>query len=104
MYYILYKYYTVLYWHNNNTIIINTPEHLKILQDFFQPLSSLEPHKELQENLYFCFINYAKAFDCVDHSKVWKISKEMRVPDHLSGLLRNPMQVKKQHLQQDMEK
>ena len=51
--------------------------------------------REFQENLYFCFINYAKAFDCVDHNKLWKISKEMGVPHHLSSLLRNHMQVKK---------
>ena len=60
--------------------------------------------REFQENLYFCFTNYAKAFDCVNHNKVWKISKQMGVRDYLSCLLRNRMQVKKQHLQQDMEK
>ena len=40
-------------------------------------------------NIYFCFIDYAKAFDCVDHSKLWKILKEMGIPDHLTCLLRN---------------
>ena len=40
-------------------------------------------------NIYFCFINYAKAFDCVDHNKLWKILKEMGIPDHLTCLLRN---------------
>ena len=44
--------------------------------------------RELQENIYFCFINYAKAFDCVDHSKLWKIL-EMGIPDHLTYILRN---------------
>ena len=44
---------------------------------------------ELQKNIYFCFIDYAKAFDCVDHNKLWKIVKEMEIPDHLSCLLRN---------------
>ena len=44
---------------------------------------------EFQKNIYFCFIDYAKAFDCVDHNKLWKILKEMRVPDHLTCLLRN---------------
>ena len=44
---------------------------------------------EFQKNIYFCFIDYAKAFDCVDHHKVWKIIKEMGVPDHLICLLRN---------------
>ena len=45
--------------------------------------------KELQKNIYFCFIDYAKAFDCVDHNKPWKILKEMGIPDHLTCLLRN---------------
>ena len=43
----------------------------------------------VQENIYFCFIDYAKAFDCVDHNKLWKILQEMGLPDHLSCLLRN---------------
>ena len=45
--------------------------------------------RELQENIYFCFIDYAKAFDCVDHHKLWKILQEMGIPDHLTCLLRN---------------
>ena len=45
--------------------------------------------REFQENIYFCFIDYIKAFDCVDHNKLWKILKEMGIPDHLSCLLRN---------------
>ena len=45
--------------------------------------------KEFQKNIYFCFIDYAKAFDCVDHNKLWKILKEMGIPDHLTRLLRN---------------
>ena len=45
--------------------------------------------REFQKNIYFCFIDYAKAFDCVYHNKLWKILKEMRIPDHLSCLLRN---------------
>ena len=45
--------------------------------------------KEFQKNICFCFIDYAKAFDCVDHSKLWKILKEMGLPDHLTCLLRN---------------
>ena len=44
---------------------------------------------EFQKNIYFCFIDYAKAFDCVEHSKLWKILKEMGIPDHLTCLLRN---------------
>ena len=45
--------------------------------------------KEFQKNIYFCFIDYAKAFDCVDHNKLWEILKEMEIPDHLTCLLRN---------------
>ena len=45
--------------------------------------------REFQKNFYFCFIDYTKAFDCVDHNKLWKILKEMRIPDHLTCLLRN---------------
>ena len=49
----------------------------------------MEKAREIQKNIYFCFIDYAKAFDCVDHNKLWKILKEMGIPDHLSCLLRN---------------
>ena len=45
--------------------------------------------QEFQKNIFFCFIDYAKAFDCVDHNKLWKILKEMGIPDHLTCLLRN---------------
>ena len=45
--------------------------------------------REFQKNIYLCFIDYAKAFDCVDHNKMWKILKEMGIPDHLTCLLRN---------------
>ena len=45
--------------------------------------------KQVPENIYFCYIDYAKAFDCVDHNKLWKILKEMGIPDHLACLLRN---------------
>ena len=45
--------------------------------------------REFHKNIYFCFIDYAKAFDCVDHNKLWKILKEMGIPDHLTCLLRN---------------
>ena len=50
----------------------------------------MEKAKEFQKNIYFCFIDCARAFDCVDHKKMWKILKEMGIPDHLTGLLRNP--------------
>ena len=49
----------------------------------------MEKAREFQKNIYFCFIDYAKAFDYVDHNKLWKILKEMGVPDHLTCLLRN---------------
>ena len=49
----------------------------------------MEKAREFQKNIYFCFIDYAKAFDCVDHRKMWKILKEMGIPDHLTCLLRN---------------
>ena len=49
----------------------------------------MEKAREFQENIYFCYIDYAKAFDCADHNKVWKILKEMGIPDHLTCLLRN---------------
>ena len=48
-----------------------------------------EKARELQKNIYFCFTDYAKAFDCVAHNKLWKILQEMRIPDHLTCLLRN---------------
>ena len=48
-----------------------------------------EKARRFQKNIYFCFINYTKAFDCVDHNKLWKILKEMGIPDHLTCLLRN---------------
>ena len=49
----------------------------------------IEKAREFQKNIYFCFIDYAKAFHCVDHNKLWKILQEMGIPDHLTCLLRN---------------
>ena len=49
----------------------------------------IEKAREFQKNIYFCFIDYAKTFDCVDHNKLWKILKEMGIPDHMTCLLRN---------------
>ena len=49
----------------------------------------IEKAREFQKNIYFCFIDYVKAFDCVHHNKLWKILKEMGIPDHLTCLLRN---------------
>ena len=63
----------------------------------------MEKAREFQKNIYFCFIDYAKAFDCVDHNKLWKILKEMGIPDHLIWPWETCMQVKKQQLEPDME-
>ena len=52
-------------------------------------VGSSKKQEESQENIYFCFTDYAKAFDCVDHNKLWKILKEMGIADHLTCLLRN---------------
>ena len=52
-------------------------------------LRIMEKAREFQKNIYFCFINYAKAFDCVDHNQLWKILREMGIPNHLTYLLRN---------------
>ena len=49
----------------------------------------MEKAREFQKNIYFCFIDYSKAFFCVDHNKLWKILEEMGIPDHLTCLLRN---------------
>ena len=59
--------------------------------------------REFQKNIYFCFIDSAKAFDCVDHNKLWKILQEMGIPDHLTCLWEICMQVRKQQLELDME-
>ena len=63
----------------------------------------MEKAREFQKSIYFCFIDYAKAFDCVDHNKLWKILKEMGIPDHLTCLLRNLYAGRKQQLELDME-
>ena len=58
--------------------------------EFKLPTSTGSSKKqEFQKNIYFCFIDYAKAFDCVDHNKLWEVLKEMGIPDHLTCLLRN---------------
>ena len=59
--------------------------------------------REFQKNIYLCFINYARAFDCADHNKLWKPPKEMGIPDHLTCLQRNLYVVKKQHVAAYME-
>ena len=64
---------------------------------------SLKKQESSRRNIYFCFIDCAKAFDCVDHNKLWKFLKEMGIPDYLTCLLRNFIQVRKQQLELDME-
>ena len=59
--------------------------------------------REFQKNIYFCFIEYAKPYDCVDHNKLWKILKEMGIPDPRPASWETYMQVRKQQLELDME-
>ena len=63
----------------------------------------IEKAREFQKNIYFCFIDYAKAFDCLDHNKLWKILQEMGIPDHWPASWEIYMQVGKQQLELDME-
>ena len=63
----------------------------------------IEKARKFQKIIYFCFIDYARAFDCVDHNKLWKILKKMWIPDHLTCLWETCMQVRKQQLELDME-
>jgi len=63
----------------------------------------IEKASDFQKNIYFCFIDYAKAFDCVDYNKLWKILRETGTPDHLTCLLEICMQVRKQQVELDME-
>ena len=62
----------------------------------------IEKAREFQKNIYFCFIDYAKAFDCVDHNRLRKMLKEMGIPDHLTSW-ETCMQVRKEQLKLDME-
>ena len=63
----------------------------------------IEKAREFQKNIYFCFIDYTKPFDPVDDNKLWKIRKEMGIPDHFAYLLRNLLQIKEQQLEPDMQ-
>ena len=63
----------------------------------------IEKARRFQKNIYFCFIDYAKALNCVNHNKLWKILQEMEIPDHLTCLLRNLYAGQKQQLELDME-
>ena len=62
----------------------------------------IEKARELQKNIYFCLIDYARVFECVDHNKLWKTLKEIGIPDHLTCLLRNLYAGHKQQLEPDM--
>ena len=64
---------------------------------------SSKKQESSRKNIYFCFIHYARAFDCVDHNKLWKILKDMGIPDHLKSSWKTYMQVRKQQLELDME-
>ena len=66
-------------------------------------VGSLKNQKSSRKNTYFCFIDYAKAFDSVDNSKIWKILQEIKITDHLMCLLRNLYAGQKQQLELDME-
>ena len=63
----------------------------------------MEKAREFQKNIYFCFIDYVKAFDCVDHNTLWKILQEMGIPDHLTCLLRNLYAGQEATIELDME-
>ena len=63
----------------------------------------MEKAREFQKDIYFCFIDYAKAFDCMDHNKLWKILKEMGIPVHLTCLLRNLYAGQEEQFELDME-
>ena len=69
------------------TLVLEKAEEAEIKLPTFA--RSLKKQEEFQKNIYFCFIDYVKAFDCVDHNKLWKVLKEMGITDHLACLLRN---------------
>ena len=63
----------------------------------------IEKAREFQKNIYYCFTDYAKAFDCVDHNKLWEILQEMGIPNHLNCLQRNLYAGQEEQLEPDME-
>ena len=67
------------------------------------PVGSLKKVREFQKNIYFCFTDFSKAFHCVDHSKLWKMFKEMGIAGHLPASWEICLHVKKQHLEPDMQ-
>ena len=73
-----------------NKLLLNLKKILRGTRDQIANIHwIIKKAREFQKNIYFCFIDYAKAFDCVDHNKLWKFLKEMGIPDHLTCLLRN---------------
>ena len=94
----------------NNTWTVNFHMFKLILESAEEPeiklstsAGSSKKAREFQKNIYFCFIDYTYAFDCVDHNKLWEILKEMGIPDHLTCLLRNHMEAKKQLLEVEVK-
>ena len=81
-------------------LVLEKAEELEIKLPTFAGSSKKQ---EFQKDIYFSFIDYTKAFDCVDHNKLWKILREMGLSDHLTYLLETCMQVRKQQLELDME-
>ena len=81
------------------TELLNTVQYYKC---WSIDLLIIEKAREFQKNIYFCFMDYAKAFECVDHNKLWKILKEMGIPDHLICLLRN-LYAGQEAIEPDME-
>ena len=78
---------TFFHEHTKTTTIYRTTISENNLKKRFS--ATIEKAREVQKNIYFCFIDYAKTFGCVDHNKLWKILKEMEISDHLTCLLRN---------------
>ena len=75
----------------------------KAMEPNCQHLLDHQERRKFHKNIYFCFIDHAKAFDCVDHNKVWKILKEIWIPDHITASWEICMQIRKQQLELDME-
>ena len=110
-YYLFYPISSIKYY---RITILNT-EHLFSIQNTsyqwhvgsFTPIDSIhwiiKKAREFQKNIYFCFIDYTKTFDDVDHNKLWKILKELGIPDHLTCLLGNLYAGQEQHLELDIE-
>ena len=70
-------------------LLLTVSMSISLLYGFAKYYQGIKKAREFQKNIYFCFIDYAKACDCVDHNKLWEILQEMGIPDHLTCLLRN---------------